>query len=52
MTPDADHQAIQWMVRLSSGSASAADQAQFQQWRDAAPAHACLLYTSPSPRDS
>lgn len=40
MTPDANHQAIQWMVRLSSGSASAADQAQFQQWRDAAPAHA------------
>lgn len=40
MTPNADRQAVQWMVLLSSGSASAADQAQFQRWREAAPAHA------------
>ncbi|MFY4259446.1 FecR family protein [Achromobacter xylosoxidans] len=38
--PEADHQAVQWMVLFSSGNASAADQVRFRQWCEAAPAHA------------
>ncbi|MFY1840038.1 FecR family protein [Achromobacter xylosoxidans] len=40
MTPDIDRQAVQWMVRLCSGSATADDQSRFRQWCEAAPAHA------------
>lgn len=40
MTREADRQAVQWMVLLSSGTASAADHSRFRQWREAAPAHA------------
>ena len=35
MTREADRQAVQWMVLLSSGTASAADHSRFRQWRPA-----------------
>lgn len=40
MTPEIDRQAIQWMLRLTSGKAGAAEQLEFQQWRQADAAHA------------
>jgi transmembrane sensor len=37
--PDADAEAIAWVVRLTSGDASAAERAAFEQWRAETPLH-------------
>jgi transmembrane sensor len=37
--PDADAEAVAWVIRLTSGDASAADRAAFERWRAESPTH-------------
>jgi transmembrane sensor len=37
--PDADEQAVAWVIRLTSGDTSAAERAAFELWRNESPTH-------------
>jgi transmembrane sensor len=41
--PDVEADAVAWVIRLTSGDASAADRAAFEVWRDQSPAHEAAL---------